>query len=132
MQAYGDTMFTFKFGSEEEKGIVLEIGSFHVASQLFIVRPWKLFVVAEMKEMKIVPIWVILKGYPMELWDRKGFSKVGSTISVQLFVDKLTEERRRTAYARMCIEVDTNCKFYKDVTVVFDQKKAFTIPVEYN
>ncbi|KAF5185911.1 Rna exonuclease [Thalictrum thalictroides] len=68
----------------------------------------------------------------MELWDRKGFSKVGSTIGVPLFVDKLTEERRRTAYARMCIEVDTNCKFHKDVTVVLDQKKACTILVEYN
>ncbi|KAF5193761.1 Dna polymerase iii, partial [Thalictrum thalictroides] len=95
-------------------------------------RSWKLFVEAEMKEMKTVPIWVILKGYPMELWDRKGFSKVGSTIGVPLFVDKLTEERRRPAYARMCIEVDTSCKFHKDVTMVLDQKKAFTIPVEYN
>ncbi|KAF5176005.1 hypothetical protein FRX31_034406 [Thalictrum thalictroides] len=46
MQAYGDTKFTFKFGNDEEKRSVLEIGSFHIASQLFIVRPWKLFVEA--------------------------------------------------------------------------------------
>ncbi|KAF5200471.1 hypothetical protein FRX31_009942, partial [Thalictrum thalictroides] len=51
---------------------------------------------------------------------------------LSLFVDKLTEERKITSYARVCIEVDTKCKFQKEVMVVLDKKKAFKIPVEYN
>ncbi|KAF5195204.1 hypothetical protein FRX31_015210 [Thalictrum thalictroides] len=39
MRAYGDRMFTFEFEKEEDRSIVLEMGSFHVASQLVVIRP---------------------------------------------------------------------------------------------
>ncbi|KAF5181642.1 hypothetical protein FRX31_028771, partial [Thalictrum thalictroides] len=78
MRAYGDRMFTFEFEKEEDRSSVLEMGSFHVASQLVVIRPWKLFVETESEELTTIPIWVLFKQFPMDLWDSKGFSMVGS------------------------------------------------------
>ncbi|KAF5191438.1 hypothetical protein FRX31_018975 [Thalictrum thalictroides] len=80
MRAYGDRMFTFEFEKEEDRSILLEMGSFHVTSQLVVIRPWKLFVEIESEEFTTIPIWVLFKQFPMDLWDSKGFSMVGSTV----------------------------------------------------
>ncbi|KAF5193984.1 hypothetical protein FRX31_016428, partial [Thalictrum thalictroides] len=77
MRAYGDKIFTFEFANEEDRSNVLEMGSFHVASQLVVIRPWKLFVETEGEELRTIPIWVLFKSFPMDLWDNKGFSMVG-------------------------------------------------------
>lgn len=46
-------MFPFEFTDREDIEKVLEIGCFHIASQLFIVRPWQLLVEAELKKMNL-------------------------------------------------------------------------------
>lgn len=61
----------------------------------------------ELEEMKTILIWIIVKHIPTELWDDKGFSIVGSAVGNPLFTDTLTEERKRTSYARICVEIDT-------------------------
>ncbi|KAF5206668.1 hypothetical protein FRX31_003744 [Thalictrum thalictroides] len=93
--------------SEEDRKQVLEMGSLHIASQLFILRPWKLSIKAEFSDLKTIPIWVVMKKFPMELWDDEGFGRVTSTIGTPLFVDNLTESMTRTSYARVCVETDT-------------------------
>ncbi|KAF5196916.1 hypothetical protein FRX31_013498 [Thalictrum thalictroides] len=108
------------------------MGSLHIASQLFILRPWKLFVEAEFNDLKTIPVWVVMKKFPMELWDDEGFDRVASTIGTPLFVDKLTETMARTSYARVCVEIDTKCTYPDHATVVLDEKRTFKIPFEYN
>ncbi|KAF5179796.1 hypothetical protein FRX31_030617, partial [Thalictrum thalictroides] len=132
MRPYGDKMFTFEFQNEEDRSSVLEKGNIHVASQLVVIRPRKLFVETEGEELKTIYIWVVFKNFPMDLWDAKGFSMVGSSVGHPLFTNRITEERQRTSYARICIEVDTKCKFPKETTIVLDQKKVVKIPIEYN
>ncbi|KAF5188199.1 hypothetical protein FRX31_022213, partial [Thalictrum thalictroides] len=73
MKVYGESMFSFEFRSEEDRKQVLEMGSLHIASQLFILRPWKLFIEAEFNDLKTIPIWVVMKKFPMELWDDEGW-----------------------------------------------------------
>ncbi|KAF5199868.1 Rna exonuclease [Thalictrum thalictroides] len=132
MQIHGERIFPFKFENEEDMSNVVEMGSFHVASQLCIIRPWKLFLEDEVREMKTIPIWVILKQFPLELWDNEGFSMVCSAIGVPLFTNKLTEERRRTSYVRVCVEVDVNYKYPKEINVVLDRSREIKIACEYN
>ncbi|KAF5178600.1 hypothetical protein FRX31_031815, partial [Thalictrum thalictroides] len=110
----------------------LDLGSFFIASQLFVIRPWKLFVENEAEELKTLPIWVVLKRFPMEMLDAEGFNMVGSTIGEPLFTNQPTKTMSRTSFARVYIKVDTKCKYPKEVTVVLDQRKAITIPIEYN
>ncbi|KAF5194179.1 Rna exonuclease, partial [Thalictrum thalictroides] len=109
MKPYGETMYSFKFMNDDDRKRVLELGSLHITSQLFILRPWKLLVEAEFNDLKTIPIWVVMKRFPMELWDDEGFGRVASTIGKPLFVDKLTESMTRTSYARVCVEIDTKC-----------------------
>lgn len=56
MKPYGDWMFSFEFGTEEDRLKVLEIGCIHIASQWFVVRPWQLFFEADLEDMKTIPI----------------------------------------------------------------------------
>ncbi|KAF5187780.1 hypothetical protein FRX31_022633, partial [Thalictrum thalictroides] len=123
-------LFIMKAYGDRKQG--LEMGSLHIASQLFILRPWKLFIEAEFSDLKTIPIWVVMKKFPMELWDDEGFGRVASTIGTPLFVDNLTESMTRTSYARVCVEIDTKCTYPDHATVVLDEKRTFKIPFEYN
>lgn len=68
------------------------MGFFNITSQLFVVRPWQLFMEAELEDMKIIPIWVIFKRFQMELWDEEGFNIIGSSVGNPLFTDRLPED----------------------------------------
>lgn len=57
----------------------------------------------------------------MELWDEVRFNVVGSAVGNPLFTNKLTKERNRTTYVRMCVEI-----------IVVDNKRACDLPIEYN
>ncbi|KAF5194502.1 hypothetical protein FRX31_015911 [Thalictrum thalictroides] len=105
-QTYGETIYSFKFMSDDDRKQVLEMGSLHIASQLFILRPWKLFVEAKFNDLNTIPVWVVMKRFPMELWDDEGFGRVASTIGKPLVIDKRTESMTRTFYACVCVEID--------------------------
>lgn len=75
---------------------------------------------------------MIIKRLPVELWDEDGFSDVGSAIELPLFVDRLTEEAKRTMYARICIEIDVDCEYPDAIPVVLDQRRVYLLPVEYD
>lgn len=49
MRNFGERMFNFKFTTVEDKQTVLDMGCYHIANNLFIVRSWHLFVVAGVK-----------------------------------------------------------------------------------
>lgn len=53
-------------------------------------------------------------------------------IGLPLFVDSLTAEAKRTMYARICIEIDVECEYPLAIPVVFDKRKVYIFPVEYN
>lgn len=57
-------MYSFEPLIKEDRLKVLELRCFHIASQLFIVRPWQLFVEVELEEMKNRTIWVFFKRFP--------------------------------------------------------------------
>lgn len=56
---------------------------------------------------------------------------VGSALSNPLFINTLTKERKRMNYARVCVEIDTKCKYPSNETVVVDDRKAYNLPIEY-
>ncbi|KAL5725828.1 pectinesterase [Ranunculus cassubicifolius] len=132
MKFYGRKSFSFAFEDEEDKAQALEFGNFHIASQLFLVRPWKLFVEADLKNLETIPIWVLFKKIPEELWDDEGFSRVASAIGRPLYADRKTELKTKTDYARICIEVKATSTFPTAIPVVVDKKRVFRVSAEYN
>ncbi|KAF5180774.1 hypothetical protein FRX31_029640 [Thalictrum thalictroides] len=117
--------------SEEDRKQILEMGSLHITSLLFILRPWKLFIEDEFSDLKTIPIWVLMKKFSMELWDDEGFGRVANTIGTPLFVDNLIESMARISYARVCVEIEKKCTYPDHAKVVLDTKKTFKIPFEY-
>ncbi|KAF5177446.1 hypothetical protein FRX31_032965 [Thalictrum thalictroides] len=67
MNSYGNCFFTFEFNNEDDRRRVLDTGSFHIASKLFIIEPWEVFHEAEINDLKTIPIWVILENFPLEM-----------------------------------------------------------------
>ncbi|KAF5181693.1 hypothetical protein FRX31_028719 [Thalictrum thalictroides] len=108
MKAYSEYSFTFEFANEVDKQKVLDMGSFHMASRLFVIQPWKLFHEADLQELKTIPIWVVFKKFPLEIWDEEGLSQVANVVGHPLYMDKLTETMERTSYARVCVEINCN------------------------
>ncbi|KAF5179820.1 hypothetical protein FRX31_030589 [Thalictrum thalictroides] len=64
-------IYYFKFTCEEDKKMVLEMGSIFIGGKLFIVRPWCLEVEKDRRLMQTVPIWVKFTDVPRELWTKK-------------------------------------------------------------
>lgn len=116
----------------KDKEKVLDMEWFHIASNLFIFRPWQLFVEAEIEEMKIIPIWVIVRRLPMELQDEDGFSVGDSAIGMSLFVDKFTKEAQRSTYVRICVEIGADYEYLDAIIVMLDKQKVYLQLVEYN
>ncbi|KAF6155354.1 hypothetical protein GIB67_019880 [Kingdonia uniflora] len=101
-----NNIFFFKFSSSEEKDRVLEMGSQFIISRFFINRLWRPFVEIEKSELKTIPIWVNLKKVLSHLWTSHGIGKITSFIGTPLFLDKVTKDRTRTSFARVCVKVD--------------------------
>ncbi|XVF72304.1 hypothetical protein PTKIN_Ptkin12aG0110100 [Pterospermum kingtungense] len=104
----GRNLFVAKFLTSEARDRVLEKRPWHVQNQLLIVRKWEPnWEVLELNWSK-VPIWVHLKGVPLELFTRRGIGYLASVLGVPLYMDRFTAERKRLEYARVCIELDVN------------------------
>ncbi|KAL5699693.1 hypothetical protein ACHQM5_030562 [Ranunculus cassubicifolius] len=99
-------MYTFEFKDSAMRSKVLEKGSFFIASFVFYIRPWRLFVEQDIKELSTVPIWVLFERFPIVLWDKEGFSRVGSAIGTPLFLDRHTAQKQSSNFARICIEIE--------------------------
>ncbi|KAL5715721.1 hypothetical protein ACHQM5_017505 [Ranunculus cassubicifolius] len=130
MKSYGEHSFSFEFRHEEDKRAALEVGSFHIASQLFIVQSWKPFIEMDLHQLKTIPIWVMFHKFPPELWNTLGFSQVASAIGRPMYPDKLTESKDPSSYARICVEIDTDCSFPGQVPVLIGEREV-NIKVEY-
>ncbi|KAF5176006.1 hypothetical protein FRX31_034407 [Thalictrum thalictroides] len=57
---------------------------------------------------------------------------VASAVGNPLYPDRLTETMERTTYARLCLEIDYECTYPKEVLVLLDQWKTTKVQVEYN
>ncbi|KAL5706165.1 hypothetical protein ACHQM5_024370 [Ranunculus cassubicifolius] len=132
MKLYGKKSFSFEFANDDDKAQALEIGNLYIASQPFIVRPWKLFIEADLKNLDTLPIWALFKDIPEELRDADGYSRLASAIGTPLYTDRKTELKGGGDYARICIDVKASSKFPTVVPVVVDKVKVFKVAVTYN
>lgn len=72
MTMHGEQTFIFKFRSEEDREKVLNWGPLHIASRLFIIRPWRPFIEEDATALSSIPIWVNLRNVPLIFWDPQG------------------------------------------------------------
>ncbi|MQM10346.1 hypothetical protein Taro_043239 [Colocasia esculenta] len=61
----------------------------------------------ELDSLKSVPIWVAFHGLPLHLWTKEFIAKIASVLGKPLYLDKLTADRKRLAYARACFMISS-------------------------
>ncbi|KAF6171753.1 hypothetical protein GIB67_007274 [Kingdonia uniflora] len=125
-------LYFFKFHNEEDRAKVLELGSQHVASRPFVIREWRPFIEYEPIELKTIPLWVIFKEILEQFWNSDGLGLIASAVGKPMFLDKATEENKKRAFARICVEVGADNILPKTVNVLVDEAYTIEIPVEYN
>lgn len=90
---------------------------FSIANQPFVIKPWKLFVEANIDNINIITIQKVVKNYR----DYEDLSQLESSIGTSLSIDKLIKQLERITCARICVEVDTLYTYPKSVSVVLGQ-----------
>ncbi|KAF6154882.1 hypothetical protein GIB67_018319 [Kingdonia uniflora] len=117
MSTKGFSMYFFKFSNQEDREKALEAGSQHIASRLFILRPWRPFIEVEKLELSTIPIWVVLKNVLINMRNHGGFGRIASSVGIPLYMNKTTEEGTWTTFSRVCVEISTKYKYPEVITL---------------
>lgn len=120
-----------KFESDADRDAVLRKGPFYIFG-----RPLLLKVIPEMfdfndLEISKVPVWVQFPNLPLEFWNVRALSKIGSKLGTPKQADKLTISRERVSYARVLVEVDVTLPLKKEVHITIPCGKQIWQPVRY-
>lgn len=115
MTIHGEQAFLFKFSHEDDRKMVLELGSVHIRSKLFLIPPWTPFIEQQIGCIKFGPVWMILRDVPLHLWNATGFFKIASYVGKPIMADSPTTMKTRKAYARICVEIDAKCSCHEEI-----------------
>ncbi|OMO89325.1 hypothetical protein COLO4_19801 [Corchorus olitorius] len=86
--------------------MVLESGPWHVLNHPVVVRRWEPGVTKLDVDLTKFPVWVNLKGVPLELYTKRGLTFIASGIGTPLYMDKATTFKQRLYSAEVFIEID--------------------------
>ncbi|KAK2637511.1 hypothetical protein Ddye_032303 [Dipteronia dyeriana] len=101
--------YFFKFSDDEACSNVLEAGPWLFTGRMLILKKWHPRLILTKDAYSNIPVWVKLCNIPHEYWTEEGLSYIASVVGKPLYVDSLTESKKRISFARVCIEIDTTC-----------------------
>ncbi|XP_020701299.1 uncharacterized protein LOC110113178 [Dendrobium catenatum] len=105
---------TFNFDTVWSRGVWFLLG------KPFVLQKWHPKFIPKKEEFSSVPIWVKIHDLPLACWNSEGISRIASKISVSVAADKLTEQKFRLTYARICVLVDNKATYPEEIQVSLD------------
>ena len=102
----------FSFESEEDQDKVLKGGPYFIFDRPMILKHIPDKFAFNRKDIATIPLWVRIFGLPRTFWTSDILGRVASHIGKPLFMDPVTDSRKRGFYARVLVEIN----FAKDVT----------------
>ncbi|XP_019239612.1 PREDICTED: uncharacterized protein LOC109219599 [Nicotiana attenuata] len=81
--------------------------------------------------IRVVPIWVMFPGLPVQLWAKENLGRLACYIGKPLCTDTLTAHVDRISYARVLIEVDITQPLPDVLLVIVAEGKIWEQNVEY-
>ncbi|KAK8625158.1 hypothetical protein V6N13_090034 [Hibiscus sabdariffa] len=114
----GENLFLFQFPSLESRDWVLANGPWHIQNKPIILRKWEPNLKSLDFSMEKLSVWVHLSGVPLELFNNVGFSYVTSALGTPLYMDGITANRQRLAYAKVCVEMSADFKIPSFISVM--------------
>nr|GEX81132.1 hypothetical protein [Tanacetum cinerariifolium] len=117
-------VFCFKFKHEKEMNYVLENSPWMVNGRPHIVQKWSPDVCLEKPEPNKISLWVKMFDVPLEAWNKKGISKLASSLGKPLVMDEMTTNmcqygRARIGFARVLVEVEARKQFKERIDVQY-------------
>ncbi|XP_039044744.1 uncharacterized protein LOC120184314 [Hibiscus syriacus] len=116
--------------SEEARDWVLEHGPWHIQNIPLVVLKWEPGMTSLEFSFDKFLIWVQLYGIPLELYTRRGISYIASALGLPLYMDRITAEKSRLVYAKVCIEIDVAHEVPSVVSVVLQDGSTVDVTVE--
>ena len=96
----------FRFKTEDQVHSILERGPWMFGGKSIVLQQWNPHFSFDKNRISRIPVWVRLHGLPFPLWSAKALSTISSMVGRPLSCDKMTYERTRLSYARVCVEID--------------------------
>lgn len=104
----GTNLFVVQFHTDEARDFVLDGGPWHINNQPIIVRKWEWDMEGLEFGLARIPVWVQLTDIPLELFHKRGIGYIASALGFPLYMDQVTANLERLAYARVCVEIDAS------------------------
>ena len=114
----GWIVFTFDSESDLEK--VLVEGPYFIHGRPLIVKRVPDKFSFHRRDVSTVPLWVRLHGLGKRYWHPDILSDIGSYIGKPLYMDTVTDERKRSSYARVLVEINLAAPVKKKITLEYD------------
>ena len=80
--------------------------------------------------MSKMPMWIHLGNLPLELFTKNGLSYLASALGNPLYMDRITANQQRLAFAKICVEVDASMEIPKFIEVKRRNGSMITIFVD--
>ncbi|KAK9053514.1 hypothetical protein SSX86_027506 [Deinandra increscens subsp. villosa] len=137
----GSGIFLFKFKELKQMNTVFDLGPWIVANIPLCLKKWEAGVNMSRAAPKTVPVWIVFKDLPLELWETESICRLASCIGTPLTFDKITKTKcanlqEAGGFARVLVEVGVECDFQDHVQACYpsneaSQPKVVDIAVEY-
>ncbi|XP_065847243.1 histidine--tRNA ligase, cytoplasmic-like [Euphorbia lathyris] len=126
-----DKVYIFKFPNEKIRDFVVESGPWYIEEKRLMLRKWQ----PKMKLWELdnskVPVWVKLRGIPMEYRTIKGLSYIASALGKPLYGASAGDDTCLLNYVKVCVEVSMDDDIMDYITVMDDDGDEWRVKVEY-
>ncbi|KAK1304881.1 hypothetical protein QJS10_CPB11g01426 [Acorus calamus] len=128
----GNGFFMVRFDLEEDLSHVLEDGPWSMDNRPFVIQRWNRNIRLERERLNSIPLWIKFPNLPLHFWSPTCIGKIASLIGSPLYLDSPTAMRTRSAYARVCIEVEAGSELPDEVFVEIRNGDREAIKVTYD
>ncbi|XP_057720823.1 uncharacterized protein LOC130935215 [Arachis stenosperma] len=103
---------------EEDYNHALMEGPWMITGHYLIVQRWRPFFLASENIVKKIAAWIRIPNLPIELYNHRFLSRVGSTLGTMLKIDRATSVHSRGRFARICVELDLSKKLVPKISIL--------------
>ncbi|KAH0725212.1 hypothetical protein KY284_001077 [Solanum tuberosum] len=101
-----DGYFALRFTNKEERDMVPCSGTHYLVKRPVIMKPWVPEFNSKEEMLTTTPLWIKLPNLPLNCWNLKVLSKMGSSLEKSQYADECTTQVNRISFARILVEVD--------------------------
>ncbi|KAK1281088.1 hypothetical protein QJS04_geneDACA014925 [Acorus gramineus] len=111
---------------------VLEGGPCSMDNRPFVIQRWTRNTKIEFERLSSIPVWIKFPNLPLHFWSKTCIGKIASLLGNPLYLDTPTALQSRTAYARVCVEVEASGDLPDEVFVEIRNGDRVAVRVTYD